>query len=238
MNSAEDDPHSDSRRDARADIVLELQYRNEGHLLVSYCTNLSRGGLFVPCSDPWPPGTPVQVRLSLPGEPVALPIAAEVRWTRYHEDREGPPGMGLRFQAIDRFLGERIDHIVSDFRPQRVVVASNNVAVRSHVAAQVRVLVRCETDLRSIDPAIVRELATADLVIVDLDHAGNEGVTLLEAMVGLPVPPPWVVLGERQPAAVRERAHLLRRFVYTPVDPHELRSAVLEALAHVRAQRG
>jgi lipoprotein-anchoring transpeptidase ErfK/SrfK len=44
-------------RAPRVGMVLEVRYRNAGQFLVSYCTNLSRGGLFVSTREPETIGT-------------------------------------------------------------------------------------------------------------------------------------------------------------------------------------
>lgn len=236
MKAAEQEATSELRRDLRADIVLELQYRNEGHLLVSYCTNLSRGGLFIASSAPLPPGTPIKIHLALPGVSISQFLSAEVRWTRYEPVSDGPPGMGLVFHNVDRFLGERIDRIVAEFVPQSIAIVSNNLGVRSHVAAQLRGLVACHTHLHLVDRDLVPELVDCDLVIIDLDHAGIEGTRLLEALDAVPVPPPWIVLHEHRAQPIHDRARRFGRLVQTPVDTEELRHAVLETLAHVRVR--
>ena len=70
------------RSTPRVDVVLQLQYRSAGHLLVNYCTNLSRGGLFVPSTEPLPVGTQLQLELTVPGDATTTVLEGEVRWVR------------------------------------------------------------------------------------------------------------------------------------------------------------
>jgi uncharacterized protein (TIGR02266 family) len=228
---------SDSRRQSpRAGVVLKLQYRNAGHLLVSYCTNLSRGGLFVPSSEPLPAGTEITLELAIPGQSAPAKIAAEVRWVRHFDAAEGPAGMGLSFEAVDKLLGDRIDGIVSQFAPLRIELVGHRPSAWTHIGALVRSLVTCETRERVIDPRKADALAEADLVIVDLDHGdASEGVELLRALKTLAVPPPAIALCAEKDAALRSRVTRVARVVLTPIDPAELRTCVLETVTQVRA---
>ena len=74
MGEEPGDSFDSRRRDRRASLVLPLEYRNAGHLLVSYCTNLSRGGLFLPTPEPLPVGATVTLVLRVPNRdrPVTL----------------------------------------------------------------------------------------------------------------------------------------------------------------------
>ena len=221
----------------RAGVVLQLQYRSAGHLLVSYCTNLSRGGLFVPSDDPMPPGTQLTLELAIPGEDAPAEIAAEVRWIREFDAAEGPAGMGLAFEGIDKLLGDRIDGIVSQFAPLTIELVGNRSGAWGHVGALVRSLVTCDTRERVIDPRKAEALARADLVIVDLGKDAEPGIQLLQALSELEPPPPAIALCSVRDPALRSRAARFARIVLTPIDPAELRTCVLETVTQVRAER-
>lgn len=229
---------SDSRRQSpRAGVVLELQYRNAGHLLVSYCTNLSRGGLFVPCAEPLAAGTELTLELSIPGQSTPAEIAAEVRWVRHFDAVEGPAGMGLAFEGVDKLLGDRIDGIVAQFSPLKIELVGHRPSAWTHVGALVRSLVTCETRERVVDPRKAEALADADLVIVDLDHGDTvDGLELLRELRKLPEPPPAIALCSSRDPALRGRVTPIARVVLTPIDPAELRTCVLETVTQVRAR--
>lgn len=225
------------RSSTRAGVVLQLEYRNAGHLLVSYCTNLSRGGLFIPTADPLDAGATLTLRLDVPGKEEPVDIDAEVRWTRAFDTSEGPAGMGLAFAGIDSLLGDQIDGIVARFAPLQVELVGNRPQAWSHVAAQVRSLITCETRQREVDPDDVASLVGADLVIVDLDSAPTKGLTVLAALSMRDRPPPRVALCTAQDLSMAGRASRHARVVRTPVDGHELRAAVLECVSQVYAHR-
>jgi len=62
--------------------------------------NLSEGGLFLRASAPLPHGAPVRVRLG--AGTCQVEAAAAVVWHRGGSGSEEEPGMGLRFERLDR----------------------------------------------------------------------------------------------------------------------------------------
>ena len=233
MSEEETTEERPRRSSPRAGVVLELQYRNAGHLLVSYCTNLSRGGLFVPSPEPLPAGSTLTLQLAIPGEDEPAELEAEVRWVREFDASEGPAGMGLRFADVDEVLGERIDGIVAQFSPLSVHIVGDQPAVRSHVAAQVRSLVSCETQEHEADPEIVEGFANADLVVVDTDSNPEDALAILAGLADLDPSPPRVALCDAREVKRRNQAQALARVVPTPVDVEQLRTCVLETVTQV-----
>ncbi len=223
------------RQAARAGVVLQLQYRSTGHLLVNYCTNLSRGGLFVPSSTPAPVGTRLTLEVAIPGQHTPPRIEAEVRWVRQMDAPEGPAGMGLAFDDVDNVLGERIDALVSSFAPLQVHIIGDHPAVRVYVAAQVRALVSCETHEHDTLPGVIEKVAGADLVVVDTNAEPNTAVAVLRALARLERPPPRVALCHGSVGDRRASLANLARVVSTPVDTAELRESVLDTLTQVHA---
>lgn len=226
----------DSRRDRRAALVLPLEYRNAGHLLVSYCTNLSRGGLFLPTPEPLPVGESVTLVLRVPGRDRPVTLEAKVRWVREADSVRGPAGMGVAFHDIDHVLGDTIDSIVARFVPLRVDLVGARPAAWHHVAALVRSLLTCETHEHRLAPDLAESLRDADLVIVDLERYPERGIVVLEELGGLPRPPPRIALCPGRDEDLRPKAAALARVVPTPVDNRELRQQVLEAVAEVHAR--
>jgi uncharacterized protein (TIGR02266 family) len=228
--------HADegSRRNAsRAGVVLQLQYRNAGHLLVSYCTNLSRGGLFVPSREPLSKGSRITLSLDVPGQSQPARLEAQVRWVRQRDAPEGPAGMGLAFENVDEVLGAHIDDIVAHFEPMRVVLVGERPRVIASLGAKVRSLVTCETVPRAVDPDMAPTFADADLVIVDVDSAPQRSLLLLERLAACNPPPPRVALCDPKSGPLWSRVVGLARALETPVDSDALRKSVLEALTQV-----
>jgi uncharacterized protein (TIGR02266 family) len=226
----------DSRRDRRATLVLPLEYRNAGHLLVSYCTNLSRGGLFLPTPEPLPVGETVALVLRVPGRERPVTLEAKVRWIREADSTRGPAGMGVAFHDIDQVLGDTIDSIVARFVPLRVDLVGARPAAWHHVAALVRSLLTCETHEHRLAPDLGPTVRDADLVIVDLERYPERGIVVLEELGALERPPPRIALCPGRDDELRPKAAALARVVPTPVDNRELRQQVLEAVAEVHAR--
>ena len=228
----------DGRRSTpRADVVLQLQYRSAGHLLVNYCTNLSRGGVFVPCPDPLPVGTQLQLELTVPGDEVPTCLEGEVRWVRQFDATEGPAGMGIKFRDLDSALGRRIDGLVSDFEPLRVYVIGRHESLRNTIASQVRMLVRCETFEYDSPLGLLEEMGRADLVVADGNPMPDETHAFLRALQLLDRPPPRLVLCDAKETERRARFGSLSRLLDTPVDPRMLREVVLDTLSLVHSKR-
>lgn len=96
------------RRWPRAALVAEVACAADTAPVVRQITDVSHGGLFVDTITPFPEGTPVRVRLALPGQRTPMTLETQVAWTQPHV------GMGLRFtrlapadkRAIDAYVDE------------------------------------------------------------------------------------------------------------------------------------
>jgi uncharacterized protein (TIGR02266 family) len=221
----------------RAGCVLQLQYRSASHLLVSYCTNLSRGGLFVPSQQPLAPGTRLVVTLDVPGVPEPAEIEAEVRWVRGFDSLEGPAGMGLQFDGIDGLLGKRIDDLVSRFQPLHVDLVGERSERLDHIAAVVRSLVTCETQHHGLRAELADRLVDSDLVIIDLSSRPETALMLLRELSLKVVAPPRLALCPEAETDLRNRAVRWARVVPVPIDAEDLNACVLETVAQVEATR-
>jgi uncharacterized protein (TIGR02266 family) len=227
------------RREERIGVVLQLAYRSASHLLVSYCTNLSRGGIFVPTRQPMPAGSRIALSITVPGDSAPIELMAEVRWVRQFDAVEGPAGMGLAFEDVDEHLGERVDRIVAEFVPLVVTLCSDNPAASGHVGAIVRTVVSCETREYSIAGAMAAldALAAADLVIIEVGSDPGPALTLLKTISGVERPPPRVGICDARGDVLGRIVSSGARSIGTPVDAAEIRECVLDSLAQVEARR-
>lgn len=222
-------------RATRVDVVLELQYRNAGHLLVSYCTNLSRGGMFVHTRDPSPPGTIVGLKLAVPNHEDTIELSGEVRWTRYEADSSGPAGMGLRFEGVDDILGKAIDEIIGDAQPMKIVLLGAQDLGSRHLAALIETLVKCDVKHLKLRPGVGSKLESSDLVIVDVEPEPARALELLAELAGLAGAPPVLALCSRDKIELREDASQHARVLSTPIESLELEESILQTLAQVSA---
>lgn len=104
----------ESRKEPRVSIFVRVDFKDKEDFIYYYSRNLSRGGIFIQTVDPLPPGTPIFLQLSLPGNPQPLEVESKVIWSRKEENEEGNksiPGMGIQFLRID----EQNKKILDDF---------------------------------------------------------------------------------------------------------------------------
>lgn len=93
---------SENRKHARVGTHLRCWCEGENVTLYARIANLSEGGFFLRTSTPLAAGTRTQVRLTRQATDTQLQAQATVVWLRQEEQPDGrPPGMGLRFEALD-----------------------------------------------------------------------------------------------------------------------------------------
>lgn len=73
--------------------------------------NLSRGGIFVETDTEVAPGTELALEFALPDAPLRFCPTAQVMWMR-GPDNGTPPGLGMRFLALDGESAREIDSYV------------------------------------------------------------------------------------------------------------------------------
>lgn len=218
-------------------MVLEVRYRNAGQFLVSYCTNLSRGGLFVSTREPEPIGTELVLSLRVPGRSLPVTLRARVRWTRAEDTADGPAGMGLSFADVDGVLGEHIDHLVTNAEPLHVDLIGRSDHASAHLHALLRSLVTCETRQLALRPGVAQVIGRADLIVVDVDSDPPAALDLLEQLSEREDSPPVLALCGVRDADLRARVTRRATIVPTPVDKRELQQKVLETLGQVQFVR-
>jgi len=222
------------RQHPRAAVALEVEYRTTGGFLVSYSLNLSKGGLFLETTDPLPPGTPLTVRFQIPGAGKTLELSAKVAWVRSEADEEGPIGMGVMFEDIEDHVGHLIDRIISVFPGLRILYFGLDDPARLSAARRIRSMLHCEM----VSVALLHEATDAlkrrlDLIVIDMDSVGIDGVALLYQLQEFGGPrPPILVLASN--AELRYRAEELGadKVLAALVSPADLRNGVLSVLAN------
>ncbi|NVB42083.1 TIGR02266 family protein [Pseudenhygromyxa sp. WMMC2535] len=222
------------QRDPRAGVVLEVRYRNAGQFLVSYCTNLSRGGLFISTPQPEPVGSDLMLSLRVPGRSIPVAVKAKVRWNRMADNEDGPAGMGLSFADLDGVLGEHIDRLVTSAAPLRIDLVGRSDHASAHLHALLRSLVNCQTRQLALQSGIEHVLGRSDLVLVDVDGHPRNALALLESLRNRDETPPVLALCNDRDADMRERVARFASVIPTPVDKRELQLKVLEKLGQVQ----
>ena len=218
-------------------MVLEVRYRNAGQFLVSYCTNLSRGGLFVSTRQPEPVGTELVLSLRVPGRALPVTLRARVRWNRREDNSDGPAGMGLSFADVDGVLGDHIDRLVSHAQPLAIDLVGRSDHAAAHLHALLRSLVNCQTRQLALRAGVEQAIDQPDLLVVDVGSDPEVALVLLAALSKREHSPPILALCNARDPQLRERVAEHARVIPTPVDKRELQLKVLETLGQVQFVR-
>jgi uncharacterized protein (TIGR02266 family) len=86
-------------RHLRVPTHLKVCYDSGGQQSASV-ENLSEGGLFVRCSEPLAPGTPLRLDIEC-GSGRSLQLDAVVVHSREYDNLDGPAGFGVEFQDVE-----------------------------------------------------------------------------------------------------------------------------------------
>jgi uncharacterized protein (TIGR02266 family) len=103
------------RKSDRAELVVRIDYSTVDELFSEFTRDINEGGVFIETADPRPPGTPVTLQFSLPGETDPVVTPGRVVWTSSGDDGE-PPGMGIEFEGLHGETRRRIDAHVRSLR--------------------------------------------------------------------------------------------------------------------------
>jgi type IV pilus assembly protein PilZ len=176
------DGGSNLRRHERASITLEVQFRTTGSFLVSYSLNLSKGGLFLDTPELLPVGSRLAVSFVIPGADLTIETDAEVMWVRSSVSDEGlPPGMGLRFEHLEDRLGALIDRIVQGFQGMRLVAVASEQTGQDRLSRNLRSILTAEVTQATATELLIEGFGTkSDLLLVDLDSTGSDGLALIQ----------------------------------------------------------
>lgn len=113
-------PQSDEahrREHARFSVDLDVSVGSDHNFYSGFAENLSAGGVFIATHKLKPVGSKIEVTVNLPGE-VRIQATGEVRWIRvFNERSDTPPGMGVRFDALDAESASAIESFLSHREP-------------------------------------------------------------------------------------------------------------------------
>ncbi len=104
MCSQNDD---DSKREhSRLHTTIKIEYGLIIDSFIDYSKNFSKGGIFINTSRPYPIGSKLQLRFSVPGRKKSLQLIGEVVhivWSGKNNDEESTePGMGVKFTNLSK----------------------------------------------------------------------------------------------------------------------------------------
>lgn len=103
---------AERRRAPRVLLNLEVDYASEDNFLFAYITDISATGIFVRTTTPEDPGTQLNLKFG------TLEVEGQVIWVNPY--RPGTPdnlhpGMGIRFEALDDDVRDRLLELIRRF---------------------------------------------------------------------------------------------------------------------------
>ena len=101
---------------ARVDVEAQVQIWCDAERHAGMARNLSRGGIYVESDVPVKTGAEVELEFELPEAGLHFAPTAEVVWRRERSNGD-PPGMGMRFLAMDGHSAREIDTFVYERAP-------------------------------------------------------------------------------------------------------------------------
>lgn len=128
---------SNRRQEARAPIVLKVEYKQLNTFFYDYTKNISKGGIFIKTKKPLPVGTGFLFKLFVPSLADPLSLRGEVRWISSgpgspktspegHDDDE--PGMGIRLLYDADEERQEVERIVT-----KLMVGSLGALIHGHL---------------------------------------------------------------------------------------------------------
>jgi uncharacterized protein (TIGR02266 family) len=106
----DDDQNSDQgaspreqRRHVRFPVCLAVQYGKQSPIEYnSFILNMSEGGIYIRTDEPFPVGTEISIRLSIPPQiKLLVALTGKVAWVN-GEGSSLPPGMGIKFDEHNK----------------------------------------------------------------------------------------------------------------------------------------
>jgi CheY-like chemotaxis protein len=157
---------------------LELTYRSDAALLVTYANQLSRGQLLLDTREKLPAGAAVALRLVAPAASIAL-TGVVARAAGEANGSGHPLETALTITSRPEALGDGIDKLAFGFKGLKALVAASQAAPRALLIRYLRSIVACE--VIEIDQRRLSEpgaIGNVDLGVVDLDSTGAAGYEL------------------------------------------------------------
>ena len=102
----------------RFSVDLDVTVSSEHNFYAGFVENMSVGGIFIATHQLKPVGERLEFSVNLPGSDEPIRGVGEVRWVRvYSEASNTPPGMGIKFDALDSESVRRIEQFLAERDP-------------------------------------------------------------------------------------------------------------------------
>jgi CheY-like chemotaxis protein len=197
-------PDADGRREfPRLQTTVRAHYQDIGQLVMAFCRDISKGGLFLQSSRFLPLNAVVRVKLELLDDGPVIPAICRVAYLR--DDAEAarvrkPAGMGLEFldlsaerlAEIERYIAKHL-HVEERApatlaaRALSILVVDDDESYRERAAAPFRARgdqVRLAAD--GFEALAMCLKSAPDLILADLQMPRMDGWQLLRVVRGRP----------------------------------------------------
>ena len=220
---------SPGRKFGRVPCGVKVGFRSPSAFLISYATNLSRGGMFLETEQPLAVNTELLLSLDVPSHGT-VELSARVAWIRSINESGGPEGMGLEFSQVAPEVGQVIDRLVAAFEGIQVALLSRDGRSSVAVARAIRAAI-ASAEIVEISEVSLLEAVSDDceLVVIDADSELDGGDKALAVVRNMEPPLPAILLSavaDRRARAARAGAIGLS----APPVAGELGKAALSAL--------
>lgn len=106
------------REHSRFRVQLDVTVTSDHNFYAGFAENMSVGGVFIATHQIKAAGDRIDFSLVLPGSDQPIRGSGVVRWVRlYSESSDAPPGMGIRFESLERGAQERIAEFLAQREP-------------------------------------------------------------------------------------------------------------------------
>lgn len=217
---------------------LRVAFRSPSHFLVSYCTNVHQGILFVQSEQNFALGEELQLSLQVPGQSSSHLLPATVCWTRDRATMQGPPGVGLSFEGVEKLLAPVVDRLVQIAQPLRIDLVGANAYTTRHLASSVQTAIDCRIQHRELRHDVVQRCMGSDLVLVDLDSNPRAALETIEQLAQSPAAPAILALCDEEDQTTLEAASQWAYLTTYPVDHRALRERIIQGLAQCSKSPG
>lgn len=253
------DDHTDGTRDPRVEADFSVRYATVDQLVLAYCSDLSKGGMFLQTDGFLPVNAVIRITLELPEGSSEIPVISRVVYVRGPEEAAAqgkPVGMGVEFldlredclSLIESFIGERIAAEAEQASPAppmprlSVLVVDDDPASQKLAASPFR----ARGDYVRVAPDGFEALALCfkeppDIILSDVQMPRMDGWQFLRvirsrpSLASIPVIFTTTLSGEEE----RLKGYQLGvdDYVPKPYRPIELRARVDRLAARVQADR-
>jgi uncharacterized protein (TIGR02266 family) len=219
------------RLHGRVPVRVRVQFRSASSLLIAYSLNMSRGGMFIETAAPPEVGTTLELVVET-AQTGPVTLQGRVTWRRPPEDRSGPPGIGIEFDAMSDPLGATIDQLVAAFTGVNILLFCRDARERETLKRMLLSVVTAAEVVCAEAAPLCQKLCdeSIDLLVVEVDEDVEGALAVAGHARGLDSAIPVVALTADDAVAERLRAAGVSERVGNPPPLADLAHAVIRAL--------